>query len=268
VETRPYRSQRRASAAAETRRFVLEAALAAFGEHGYVKATIAGIAARADVAVNTVYASVGGKPQLLVALIEDAADSAFDGGADLAASEPRTADEVFQRLEQVAAKRLAPQRGLQHRRHGPGHPPGTAGSGGPVRRGHRGCRPADLRARRAAAGSRRRRRRRRALVLPRLPTLEGAPRPRMEHRPGAHVADRAGGRCDPPPGPAGLTTREQAADSRLRRPGREEPPGLVASSAPPSRGRASAGPRKLRCGPRGGIRTGDADGLRGAPGAG
>jgi len=104
VETRPYRSQRRASAAAETRRFVLEAALAAFGEHGYVKATIAGIAARADVAVNTVYASVGGKPQLLVALIEDAADSAFVGGVGLAASEPRTADEVFQRLEQVAAK--------------------------------------------------------------------------------------------------------------------------------------------------------------------
>ncbi|GLY43331.1 hypothetical protein Amsp01_093540 [Amycolatopsis sp. NBRC 101858] len=73
--TRPYKSVRRTSAAAETRRAVLAAALALFEERGYVGATLAEIATRAEVAVNTVYTSVGGKPQLLIELIREAANN-------------------------------------------------------------------------------------------------------------------------------------------------------------------------------------------------
>ncbi|MET8999443.1 TetR/AcrR family transcriptional regulator [Amycolatopsis sp. NPDC004169] len=69
---RPYSSARRTSAAAETRRAVLAAALALFEERGFVAATLAEIAARAEVAVNTVYTSVGGKPQLLIELVKEA----------------------------------------------------------------------------------------------------------------------------------------------------------------------------------------------------
>ncbi|PYY33714.1 hypothetical protein DEI89_10055 [Curtobacterium sp. MCBD17_030] len=101
VETRPYRSQRRASSAAETRRIVLDAALAAYQEHGYVRATIAGIAARADVAVNTVYTSVGGKPQLLIALVESAAADAFRSAAEGDGTEAATAEEVVAGLERL-----------------------------------------------------------------------------------------------------------------------------------------------------------------------
>lgn len=106
METRPYRSQRRESAAAETRRVVLAAALAAFKEHGYGGATVAGIAASADVAVTTVYASVGGKPQLLVALIEDAAAAsrqALTAGRELDAA---SAEEVLRRLGDIVSDRF------------------------------------------------------------------------------------------------------------------------------------------------------------------
>jgi AcrR family transcriptional regulator len=71
--TRPYHSVLRISAAAATRRCVLAAALALFEERGYAATTISEIAARADVSVNTLYTSVGGKPQLLAAMVSDAA---------------------------------------------------------------------------------------------------------------------------------------------------------------------------------------------------
>ncbi|PZE34084.1 TetR/AcrR family transcriptional regulator [Curtobacterium sp. MCPF17_031] len=102
VETRPYRSRRRASSAAETRRIILDAALAAYREHGYARATIAGIAARADVAVNTVYTSVGGKPQLLVALVRSAAAEAFARvDEDVPTAVGSTAEEVLGRISRV-----------------------------------------------------------------------------------------------------------------------------------------------------------------------
>jgi AcrR family transcriptional regulator len=48
-------------------------------EQGYVQTTIAGIAQRAQVAVNTVYTSVGGKPALIDALVQDStADAIID----------------------------------------------------------------------------------------------------------------------------------------------------------------------------------------------
>ncbi len=72
VGTRRYRSPRRAQQAAGTRRAVLAAARDLLSEVGYPAMTVAQIARRAEVAVDTVYASVGRKPQVLRQLVETA----------------------------------------------------------------------------------------------------------------------------------------------------------------------------------------------------
>ncbi len=71
VNPRRYRSATRATAAAETRRRIVAAAGSLFAESGYVGTTVAQVAARADVAVDTVYTSVGRKPQLVLAVVDD-----------------------------------------------------------------------------------------------------------------------------------------------------------------------------------------------------
>jgi AcrR family transcriptional regulator len=68
VKTRRYRSPRREQQAAATRRAVLRAAQALFTTRGYPETTVADVARRAKVSVDTVYASVGRKPQLLLAV--------------------------------------------------------------------------------------------------------------------------------------------------------------------------------------------------------
>jgi AcrR family transcriptional regulator len=67
---RRYASATRAAQAAATRHAVLEAARELFTEHGYAGASIAAIAERAGVAVDTVYAAAGRKPALLRELVE------------------------------------------------------------------------------------------------------------------------------------------------------------------------------------------------------
>lgn len=69
VKTREYRSGVRAAQAAATRAAILAAARDLFVTEGY-GCTIARIAARAGVAVDTVYASVGRKPALVLAVID------------------------------------------------------------------------------------------------------------------------------------------------------------------------------------------------------
>jgi AcrR family transcriptional regulator len=69
---RAYRSPQRAAAAQATRHAVLEAARSLFTERGYAKTGMTDIAARAGVAVDTIYASVGRKPDLMRALLETA----------------------------------------------------------------------------------------------------------------------------------------------------------------------------------------------------
>jgi AcrR family transcriptional regulator len=68
VKTRSYRSTRRREQAAATRQAVLLAARHLFERQGYAGTTVAAIARRAQVSVDTVYASVGRKPQLLLAV--------------------------------------------------------------------------------------------------------------------------------------------------------------------------------------------------------
>jgi AcrR family transcriptional regulator len=63
---------RRAEQAEQTRRRILDAATALFTDPGYPATTIEAIAARADVAVETVYARFRSKPNLLSAILEPA----------------------------------------------------------------------------------------------------------------------------------------------------------------------------------------------------
>jgi AcrR family transcriptional regulator len=67
---RRYISAVRAEQAAATRHAVLSAARDLFAEHGYAATSISAIAARAGVAVDTVYAAAGRKPALLRELVE------------------------------------------------------------------------------------------------------------------------------------------------------------------------------------------------------
>lgn len=65
-----YHSPLRAKQAAETRRSVLDAALGLFGEHGWAATTLAMIAARAGVSVDTIHVVFGTKSALLMAVVE------------------------------------------------------------------------------------------------------------------------------------------------------------------------------------------------------
>lgn len=68
VKGRRYDGRRRREAAERTRRRVLLAARELFLADGYAGTPVSAIAARAEVSVDTVYASVGRKPQLLLAV--------------------------------------------------------------------------------------------------------------------------------------------------------------------------------------------------------
>jgi AcrR family transcriptional regulator len=69
---RRYDAPRRRQAAARTRAAILDAARALFTERGYAATPMTAIADRARVALDTVYASVGRKPELARLLIETA----------------------------------------------------------------------------------------------------------------------------------------------------------------------------------------------------
>jgi AcrR family transcriptional regulator len=72
VKRRRYDRTRREAKAARTREDVLNAALALFTSQGYAATTGRDIAAAAGVSLDTVYASVGRKPQVMVLLMERA----------------------------------------------------------------------------------------------------------------------------------------------------------------------------------------------------
>ena len=70
VNTRAYRSAVRSDQARATRRSILSAAQRLFEADGYAATKVAAIAAAAGVSVDTVYASVGRKPQLILGVID------------------------------------------------------------------------------------------------------------------------------------------------------------------------------------------------------
>ena len=67
---RVYRSPRRVERAAATRQAILDAARTLFVSNGYTATTVAEVANRAGVSLDTVYAAVGRKPALLRELVE------------------------------------------------------------------------------------------------------------------------------------------------------------------------------------------------------
>ena len=94
-KTRRYDATARRAAAEQTRRRVIEAAHALFIDRGYAQTAVAEIAARAGVSVDTVYATAGRKPTLLLTVV----DMVLAGS-----SEPATAEE----RDYVRAIRAAP----------------------------------------------------------------------------------------------------------------------------------------------------------------
>ncbi len=68
VKTRAYTSTQRRARALDNRRAIIEAAHDLFSERGYGETSVTEIAARAHVSVDTLYVSVGRKPQLLLAV--------------------------------------------------------------------------------------------------------------------------------------------------------------------------------------------------------
>src|SRR5580658_2901186 len=69
---RRYDATRRRQAAARTRSAILDSARQLFTERGYAATSMTAIADRAGVALDTVYAAVGRKPELARLLIETA----------------------------------------------------------------------------------------------------------------------------------------------------------------------------------------------------
>jgi AcrR family transcriptional regulator len=100
VKRRSYAGEARREQAATRRRTVLETALERFTADGYAGTSMARIAAEAGVAVDTVYATIGRKPQLLLAVH----DLVLGEGATDARGEPVAA---LQR-RYVEAVRTAP----------------------------------------------------------------------------------------------------------------------------------------------------------------
>jgi AcrR family transcriptional regulator len=57
--------------AAQTRRDIIMAATQLFTDRGYARTSVADIAAKAGVSVQTIYTSVGSKPQLITAMLDE-----------------------------------------------------------------------------------------------------------------------------------------------------------------------------------------------------
>jgi AcrR family transcriptional regulator len=72
VNTRSYDASRRQAAARKTRLAIIDAAQRLFVANGYQSTTMAAIADDASVAVDTIYATIGTKPQLFQLLLEAA----------------------------------------------------------------------------------------------------------------------------------------------------------------------------------------------------
>jgi len=70
VKTRRYDNARRTEQAALTRQDILDAARDLFTSQGYARTTVGAIAERAGVAIDTLYAAIGRKPDLMRALVE------------------------------------------------------------------------------------------------------------------------------------------------------------------------------------------------------
>ena len=99
---RPYRSRVRAEQAAQTRLRILEASGDLFAARGYVATTIDAVAARAGVAVDTIYAIFGTKKGMLSALIDLRVTGSTEGSDVLAGQGPRALRTMPDRRQMLA----------------------------------------------------------------------------------------------------------------------------------------------------------------------
>jgi AcrR family transcriptional regulator len=99
---RPYRSRVRAEQAAQTRLRILEASGDLFAARGYVATTIDAVAARAGVAVDTIYAIFGTKKGMLSALIDLRVTGSTEGSDVLAGEGPRALRTMSDRRQMLA----------------------------------------------------------------------------------------------------------------------------------------------------------------------
>lgn len=97
---RAYRSARRTAAAADTRRAILEAARTAFLARGYAATTVTDIARAAGVNVDTLYASVGRKAEILRAVVE----AAISGAGQAVPADERPYVEAIRRAGSAGTK--------------------------------------------------------------------------------------------------------------------------------------------------------------------
>lgn len=102
VKPRRYHAPKRAESAQQTRLAILTAATGLFVEQGYAATTMASIAEAAGVAVDTLYAVVGGKAKLFRLVVE----GAISGEARAVAPEERDYVQEMQ-VEPDAARKLA-----------------------------------------------------------------------------------------------------------------------------------------------------------------
>lgn len=118
---RRYDATKRREAAARTRQAILEAALQLFIARGYSATSMAAIAAQAGVALDTVYASVGRKPELARLLIETAISGSSQAvpaqerdyvQAIQAAPDAEAKIEIYAAAMRAIAGRLAPVLGI------------------------------------------------------------------------------------------------------------------------------------------------------------
>jgi AcrR family transcriptional regulator len=114
---RSYNASRRREAAGRTRAAVLDAARQLFSERGYAATPMAAVAERAGVALDTVYASVGRKPELARLLIETAISGTGDAvpaeerdyvRAVQAAADAETKIAIYASAIRAIAARMAP----------------------------------------------------------------------------------------------------------------------------------------------------------------
>src|SRR6266568_341567 len=118
---RRYDASKRRQAAARTRTAILDAALQLFAGQGYAATPMTAIAEQAGVALDTVYASVGRKPELARLLIETAisgSSQAVPAGergyvqAIRAAPDAETKIAIYASAMRMIAGRLAPVLGI------------------------------------------------------------------------------------------------------------------------------------------------------------
>src|SRR6266702_1535890 len=118
---RKYDASKRREAAALTREEILSAAQALFGERGYAATPMTAIAERAGVALDTVYASAGRKPELARLLIETAISGSSQAvpaeerdyvQALRAAPDAETKIVIYASAMRTIAGRLAPVLGI------------------------------------------------------------------------------------------------------------------------------------------------------------